>query len=92
MKHDGITVWLPEPEVFVLQKMLISQKRKNKEKSDKDILAAKNIGELCLRDSKRRKRLKEIYQNFPAKWQKTILNISESISTEIFNYLSEHRK
>ena len=88
MKHDGITIWLPEPEVFVLQKILISQKRKDTAKSEKDLLTAKNIGELCLRDSKRRRRLKEIYQIFPVKWQKTILNISEGISTELFNYLS----
>jgi len=75
--------------VFALQKILIRQKRKNKDKSDKDLLVAKSIGELCLRDSKRRKRLKEIYQSFPNKWQKTILNTLENNSTEIFNYLSK---
>jgi hypothetical protein len=27
IKHEGITLWLPEPEAFVLQKILASQER-----------------------------------------------------------------
>ncbi|MEA3359118.1 MAG: GSU2403 family nucleotidyltransferase fold protein [Thermodesulfobacteriota bacterium] len=84
MKHEGITIWLPEPEAFVLQKILTSQKRKNQEKSDKDIFAAQNIGELCLRDKNRRIRLKFIFDDLPNKWQRKILNVLKNASPDMY--------
>ena len=42
MTHHGVTVWLPEPEAFCLHKILISHKRKNPEKKEKVLMAAKS--------------------------------------------------
>jgi len=59
MTHNGVTIWLPEPEAYTLHKVLISSKRKDPAKKEKDLMAAKNIGKLCLEDETRRERLKQ---------------------------------
>jgi hypothetical protein len=50
-------VWVPEPSTFVLHKLLISPKRKNPGKKEKDLMADQSIGELCLQYNHHRKRL-----------------------------------
>ena len=89
MTNNGITIWLPEPEAYILHKILISQKRKKIAKKDKDLMAAKNIGELCLRFENNRDRLKSIFSGIPKRWQKQILNILKQISPEMYSFLSE---
>ena len=37
MKHEDITLRIPEPEAYVLQKILVSRKRTNKDKREKDL-------------------------------------------------------
>jgi len=66
----GLPFGWTEPEAFVLQKILASQKRKDPFKEEKDLSAAQSIGELCLQDKKRRLRLGLIYKSIPVKWQK----------------------
>jgi hypothetical protein len=87
IKHNGIQVWLPEPEAYILQKILVSLKRKDKAKKNKDLMAAKSIGELCLQHSDRRTRLKVIFQSLPNKWQKSILNVLRKLSKDLFDFL-----
>ncbi len=62
MNHNGISVWLPTPEVYSLHKILISQKRKKLTKREKDLISAKNIGELCLEYETHRK-IKKLYMS-----------------------------
>ena len=88
MMHHGVTVWLPEPEAFCLHKILISHKRKNSEKKEKDLMAAKSIGELCLEYKTRRERLKSIYDRQPKKWQKSISDTLKELSTEMHSFLT----
>ncbi|MFZ2630168.1 MAG: GSU2403 family nucleotidyltransferase fold protein [Desulfosalsimonadaceae bacterium] len=88
MTHQGVTVWLPEPEAFCLHKILISHKRKNPEKKEKDLMAAKSIGELCLEYETHRERLKSIYDHLPKKWRKTVSGILKELSAEMFSFLT----
>ena len=88
MTHKGLTIWLPEPEVYVLHKVLISSKRKDQAKKEKDLTAAKSIGELCLDDETRRQRLKKIYTDLPKKWQRTISSVLKLVSPVIFSFLA----
>lgn len=88
MTHDGITVWLPEPEAFCLHKLLISQKRKNPAKKEKDLMAAISIGEFCLEYENHRDRLKSIYDHMPKKWQKAVSGILKESSVEMFSFLT----
>ncbi|MDM8522811.1 GSU2403 family nucleotidyltransferase fold protein [Desulfococcaceae bacterium HSG8] len=78
MKDGDIGIRLPEPEAYVLHKILVSRKRRNTAKRDRDLLSAGNIGELCLKDKTRRERLKTIYDSIPKKWRKKICDTWES--------------
>ncbi len=88
MTHDGLTVWLPEPEAYTLHKILISFKRKNPAKKEKDLMAAISIGELCLDYEPRRERLKTIYAHLPKKWQRTISSVLKQLSPAIYSFLA----
>ena len=88
LSHKGLTLWLPEPEAYTLHKILISIKRKDPAKKEKDLMAAKSIGELCLDFETRRQRLKTIYANLPKKWQRTISGVLKELSPELFSFLT----
>jgi hypothetical protein len=88
MTHKGVTVWLPEPEAYMLHKILISFKRKKPLKKDKDLMTAKGIGELCLDYEKRRERLKTIYAHLPRKWQRTISSVLKQLSPAIYSFFA----
>lgn len=90
MTHNGVTIWLPEPEAYCLHKILISEKRKNAAKKEKDLMAAKSIGELCLENEIHRKGLKNIFDNMPKKWQKIVTGILKQISPEMFSFLTAY--
>lgn len=87
MTYNDITIWLPEPQAYVFHKILISQKRKNSMKKEKDLMAAKNIGELCLRYENYRKDFISIFQSMPQKWQKLVLKILIQLSPEMYSLL-----
>lgn len=88
MTHNDITIRLPEPEAYILHKILISPKRKDAAKKEKDLMAAKSIGELCLEYEARRERLKTIYASQHKRWQRTISGILESLSPDLFSFLT----
>jgi len=88
MIHEGITVWLPEPEAYTLHKIIISSKRNDPAKREKDLMSAKSIGELCLENENRRERLKAIHVLLPKKWQRTISTVLKQLSPELFSFLT----
>ena len=88
MTLEGITLWLPEPGAYILHKILVSQKRKNDAKRDKDLMAAGNIGELCIVYEHHKKNLKSIFNGMPQKWRKQTLNILSRQSPRIHSFLS----
>ena len=92
VKDKGLAVWVPEPSAFVLHKLLISPKRKNPGKKEKDLMAAQSIGELCLQYDHHRKRLSEIFSALPKKWQQTIVGILKSLSPDMFSFLTADRE
>jgi hypothetical protein len=89
MTHKGVSVWLPEPEAYTLHKIIISSKRKDPAKKEKDLMAAKSIGELCLNYENRRERLKTIYVHLPKKWQRTISSELKQLSPAIYSLLAD---
>jgi hypothetical protein len=88
MSHKGLTLWLPEPEAYTLHKILISLKRKDPAKKEKDLMAAISIGGLCLDDETRRQRLKTIYAQLPKKWQRTIAGVLKQLSPAMLSFLT----
>jgi hypothetical protein len=87
MKYKNLNVTLPEPAAYVLHKLIICERRKNAEKQKRDLLSAKGIGEFLLKNKNQQKKLAEVFNKLPKKWQKNITNNSKNISELIYNFL-----
>ena len=72
MHFRGIPINLPEIEAFALHKLIISQRRLKPEKREKDIATARGLFEYFATKQKHKTRLKQIYNEFPKGWQKSI--------------------
>jgi hypothetical protein len=70
--YEDITIRLPEPAAYVLHKFIIYKRRTKKNKRDKDLQAAREIGEFLLQKDEQRKRLSKIFNDLPEKWQAKI--------------------
>jgi len=52
-------------------------------------MAAKNIGELCMRFENHGNRLKSIFSEMPKRWQKQTLVILKKVSPELYSFLHD---
>jgi len=86
----GIKITVPQPAAFVINKFIISQRRKNKDKSDKDIIAAKEIGEYILNEQYQKVIMNEIYKSLPVKTQNKLIKIIKQYSIYIYNHLAKY--
>jgi hypothetical protein len=74
----GYTIIVPEPEIYVLHKSLISSKRKKSEKREKDIQSVRNLIPHINRE-----RMNELLSKLPAKQRAVIKSVSEGYFLEI---------
>ena len=72
VRYRGYGIRVPEPEAFVLLKLLVIPRRKDQGKAAKDVYTARSIGEFLLGDSERRARLLDMVTGLPKGWQNTI--------------------
>lgn len=84
-----IPIKIPSPEAFALHKFIISPRRKNDAKAEKDISMAKAIGELCLNSDVYREKLISVFSSLPKKWQKKVLDSVNDVSQSLYKCLSE---
>jgi hypothetical protein len=87
IRTGNLKVTLPEPAAYVLHKFIIGRRRLKKEKGEKDLNAAKEIGEFLLGNPEQRKKLRSIFESLPRKWQNKIKASVESISLELHGFL-----
>jgi len=87
IRYEDITVKVPEPAVYVLQKFMVSERRSSKEKKEKDLAAAIEIGEYLLNIEQQRVRLKTVYNSLPEKWKNKIKKNVEKNSPDLFKFL-----
>jgi len=59
-----------------------------KEKEQKDLNSAKEIGEFLLDDPEQRKKLRDIFNSLPKKWRDKIKTSVENISPELYDFIS----
>ena len=71
-KFRDIQIRLPEPEAFALHKIIVSARRKNLAKRDKDITAVAGLLKYFATKEQHIKRLHEIYNEMIPAWRKTI--------------------
>ena len=72
IKYKNMNVIVPEPAAYVLHKFIIYERRLNKEKQKRDLLSAKGIGEFLLQNRTQQKKIIEIFNSLPNKWQKLV--------------------
>jgi len=72
IKFRDISIRIPEPEAFALHKLIVSQRRKNPVKKEKDIATARGLFEYFTTKKEHIIRLKQIYSEFPKGWQNKI--------------------
>jgi len=82
-----MNVIVPEPAAYVLHKFIIYKRRLNKEKQERDLLAAKGIGEFLLQNKTQQKKITEIFNSLPNKWQKAVLGNLKDNSKLFYDFL-----
>lgn len=89
IEREGISVRLPEPAAFVLHKHIVSTRRKNEFKREKDRETAIEIGDYLLELDVQKEKLKEVFNSMPEKWQKTLLEIVLAHHKDMYFFLRD---
>lgn len=74
IKKEGYTYTVPSPWVFAYHKILISEKRKSKDKKEKDILQVNAILREVFKRPDTAKKALSYLETLPPKWKKDIKN------------------
>jgi hypothetical protein len=87
VKVNEITVLVPKPSAYILQKMIISDDRKP-DKRAKDLAAIQNILETIVNSSEQIEEIKSIYYTFTDKQKSKILDFfqTNSIDSNFLNF------
>ena len=88
IEYYGLKVNIPQPAAFVINKFITSQRRKNDNKKEKDLLAATELGKFILKDDHQKELLIEIFHGLNSRLQKKVRNIISHQSDEIYNWLT----
>ncbi len=74
VKVEDFYITLPHPANFALHKLIISERRQKEDKAEKDkIMAFEILNALIAKGEARR--IKEVFETIPPKWQKKIVNV-----------------
>jgi hypothetical protein len=82
LKYERLTINIPEPEVFALHKLIVCQRRINKEKAEKDRLTAQGMFLFFKGKPKHIERLHQIIAEQSNGWQ-TIKKALENTGMEL---------
>ncbi|MFP4012352.1 MAG: GSU2403 family nucleotidyltransferase fold protein [Spirochaetaceae bacterium] len=72
VRYRGYEIRVPEPEAFVLLKLLVIPRRKDRSKIEKDAYTARSLGDYLLDNTERRERLIGMFSELPKGWQRKI--------------------
>jgi len=86
--YKGLKIKVPDPAAYILQKLLI-QDRREPDKKAKDMEAIEGIGRFLLRNRSGKKTLGDFYTELPPGWQKKILAASKAEASELHKFLVE---
>ena len=81
--YKHLTFNIPEPEAFALHKLIVCQRRINKDKADKDRLTAQGIFQFIQTEPRRVKRLHHILGEQSKGWQKKIMDALKNTGLEL---------
>lgn len=72
VQYQGYDIRVPEPEAFVLLKLLVIPRRKDRSKARKDAYTARSVGEYLLDNAERKEKLIRMFEDLPKGWQQKI--------------------
>lgn len=78
---------VPEPTVFVLLKFLLTIKRKDISKIQKDIATAVELSEFLLKKTDQVEKFRKFYAEMPKPWQRKLINIVKDNCHELYKIL-----
>lgn len=72
VQYQGYDIRVPEPEAFVLLKLLVIPRRKDRSKVQKDAYTARSVGEYLLDNAEHKEKLIGVFADLPKGWQQKI--------------------
>ena len=75
VNYEGLQVRVPEPAAFTLHKLIISQRRKNKDKQKTDLEMAIGLLNFLYEQPNEIVRVESILNTVPNKWRASILSV-----------------
>jgi len=84
-EFESIPVVIPEPAAFVIQKLLISERRKKKEKKEKDLNTAFDLGVFLLSREDQRNMLSKVINDLIPAWRKKLFKILRRDVPELYD-------
>jgi len=79
----GLRVKVPEPAIYALHKLIITNRRKNPVKARKDLETAVSLLDFLYKRPDEFTRIKSILKSLPKFWLKNILSVSEKHSPRL---------
>jgi len=74
-EYNNIQVCVPEPAAFTLMKFLISRKRKDKVKVEKDIYTTTQLADYLLQIPDQQRLFLKVFDSMPSGWHKSLKKI-----------------
>ena len=87
INYENIEVRVPEPSAYVLHKFIIFERRVKKDKRERDLESAREIGKFLLKDENQKKKLKQLFDKMPKKWQNKIKSNLKENSAVLHEFL-----
>lgn len=84
MERNGFKLIIPEPAVYVIQKILTNPERVPKSKRQKDIMAVEELLVHIKQSEYHMKKMKEIYGNLTKKQLATVKKVTEDNFITLF--------
>ena len=90
IRFEGIDVVLPHPARFAMHKLVVAQRRTNKDKAQKDNLVAVDILN-DLVDAGERDLIRSVYKEFSLPWQKKIAAALKRLDADAISAVLENK-
>ena len=84
----GLSITVPHPAYFALHKLMISRRRKGKDKAEKDIESARRILDALVR-SGRTQSIRDAFAAMPRRWQSSVRTILTGLEFPVFRSILE---
>lgn len=85
--YKGVSLKVPEMEAFILHKVLVYPLRNDDRKKLKDRQTVSELSSIVVADGPSLKRLRQVFSEFPSKWQKAILSTVQKDLPELWQAL-----